>query len=822
MIRVICLLTFFLLAVKVDGQFTDLQFYIADIQTKDPISDAHIFISNSSFGTVSDKKGIIRLSIPEGLREDLIVSHVSYDVQILTYAKTLKLAENDTIFLNPNGINIDEIVVTQKRSKSWKKNFKRFTEAFIGSGKYASKCKILNPEVLRFATSDGVFEATAVDMLKIENEHLGYNVEFLLEKLKIDNNGSMKYIGYANFIDTSSPKTEKKFNKNRVEAYIRSPKHFFEHLINNDLDKGKYKIRTVKYNNGVFDELTKPQVEDIIYFDSVSQHYLLVFDEFLEIKHLGFKTVDETNHGVRQGGLESSRFNSSQHSSASRISYPVSLLYKLTPSLIINKFGNVINHKAVQEYGYWATQRMALNLPLDYGVDYSKYRKHDIKKDKEVVNSTPQNVVLNEVEQFSSLTIIKDLIYGDKERRRKAFDMLKTDWDIKYLPPILDLMRINQDPYIHQKITDLLKDKVGISNFYEGLQWMWENESVYDDIYGSVKAEIYQHVDPKFKKYFAERDQTALIGLDEIVWGGVNQDGIPPLRYPKMIEVQEATYLSDDDIVFGISLDGDHRAYPKRILAWHEFFVDDICDKKIAGVYCTLCGTMIAYDMHHQGEFYDLGTSGFLYNSNKLMYDKETQSLWSTIEGMPVLGPLTDRGIRLTSYPSITTTWGEWKKMHPTTKVLSLDTGYERNYDEGEAYKSYFATDNLMFPVPEIDTRLKNKDEVLVIRALRYQNDPLAISIDYLKKKNLYQGQISGGQFVVIAEKDGWSRVYNAGDVVFKSYKKGVLKDSNKNKWKVTESSIIGPDNQIFERIPSHNAFWFAWYNAYPATRLIK
>jgi len=183
---------------------------------------------------------------------------------------------------------------------------------------------------------------------------------------------------------------------------------------------------------------------------------------------------------------------------------------------------------------------------------------------------------------------------------------------------------------------------------------------------------------------------------------------------------------------------------------------------------------------------------------------------------------LTDQGIRLIAYPSITTTWGEWKKLHPSTEVLSLDTGHDRNYDEGEAYKNYFSTDNLMFPVPEIDNRLNNKDEVLAIRAPQYQNDPLAISIDYLKKKNLYQGHISNKQFVVIAEKDGWSRVYEAGNVIFKSYKKGVLKDKDKNKWKVTESSIIGPNDQKLERIPSHNAFWFAWYNAYPSTRLIK
>ena len=820
--RAICFLILLLISLNVNSQFIDLDIRIVEEETKTPISDAHIFVSNSSFGAISGNDGSIKLTIPNGLKEDLIISHVSYDPKVLSYAKMLKLEKGDTLLLSPNGINMDEIVVTQKRSKTWKKNLKRFTEAFIGSGKSASKCKIINPEVLRFNSSQNNFVATAIDILSIQNDHLGYQVEFLLENLKIDKNGSMKYTGHANFIDISTAKNQKKINKNRIGTYNRSPKHFFEHLINDDLDKGKYKIRTVRYNNGVFDEIMTPKTEDILHYDSISRHYLLIFDEFLEIKHLGFKVLDDFNMGVRQGGLESSRFNSTQHGSSDRISYPVSLLYKLTPALIINQFGNVVNHKAVQEYGFWATQRMAQRLPMDYGIDYSGYKEFEVKQTFEETNLPSIDKENDQSTSTTSLSIIKDLLYGDKAIRIKAFEHLNSKWENKYLPPILDLLRINQDPFLDKEMTSLLKDKIGVSTYYEGLQWMWENERVYDSSYGSVKAEIYQHIDPKFKKYFDQRTHTALIGLDEIVWGGVNQDGIPPLRQPKMINANNANYLSDDDIVFGISLEGDSRAYPKRILAWHEFFVDDISNKKIAGVYCTLCGTMIAYDMNHDGKFHDLGTSGFLYNSNKLMYDKETQSLWSTIEGIPVLGPLADQGIRLISYPIITTTWGEWKKIHPTTKVLSIETGYDRNYDEGEAYKSYFATDNLMFPVPILDDRLNNKDEVLVVRAPRYQNDPLAISIDYLKKKKLYQGQISGKQIVVLSEKDGWSRVYEAGDVIFKSYKKGTLKDKEGNKWDVTEAFISGPNDQKFKRIPAHNAFWFAWYNSYPNTRLIK
>jgi hypothetical protein len=99
-----------------------------------------------------------------------------------------------------------------------------------------------------------------------------------------------------------------------------------------------------------------------------------------------------------------------------------------------------------------------------------------------------------------------------------------------------------------------------------------------------------------------------------------------------MISASEATYLDDDDVVFGIEVNGDVRAYPKRILAWHEMFVDTVGGIPVAGVYCTLCGTVILYETKVDGTNHEIGTSGFLYRSNKLMYDRATQSLWSTIK----------------------------------------------------------------------------------------------------------------------------------------------------------------------------------------------
>ena len=221
------------------------------------------------------------------------------------------------------------------------------------------------------------------------------------------------------------------------------------------------------------------------------------------------------------------------------------------------------------------------------------------------------------------------------------------------------------------------------------------------------------------------------------------------------------------------------------------------------------------------GKKYNLGTSGFLLRSNKLMYDKATQSLWNTIKGEPVLGPLVDKGIALDRYSVVTTTWGKWKKLHPQTQVLSLDTGYRRNYDEGVAYHDYFATDDLMFNTPFQDSRLANKEEVL---ALRFKGQPGSIAVDtnYLNKNPIYAGQLGTQKFVVLTDETGANRVYDPGDVVISKINGETVTDVGGGVWKISESRLTHADGRELKRLPYHRAFWFGWQAAYPSTELVK
>ena len=207
----------------------------------------------------------------------------------------------------------------------------------------------------------------------------------------------------------------------------------------------------------------------------------------------------------------------------------------------------------------------------------------------------------------------------------------------------------------------VLRKKIGqkpTKNFDRFNQYVWSQELTNRRDYAYFKQLLQRGIDPAFEAYFTP-DRRFDIRLDEVTWGGVKQDGIPPLRQPAMIAAADADYLAGTDVIFGIEINGEARAYPKRILAWHEMFVDTIAGVPLIGVYCTLCGTVILYETSVGGTDYDLGTSGFLYRSNKLMYDRATQSLWSIMAGKPVIGPLADHGIELPIRSIVTTSWSE-------------------------------------------------------------------------------------------------------------------------------------------------------------------
>lgn len=413
----------------------------------------------------------------------------------------------------------------------------------------------------------------------------------------------------------------------------------------------------------------------------------------------------------------------------------------------------------------------------------------------------------------------------DPDRFEQALRRIADHWRDEYTVMMLESARLTRSGHRVREVVQLLEEKTGVDakgDWDVLFRWAWNQPALgTHPRYAEFKRNVYSTIDPRFGAYFDDHTDHALIRLDEIRWGGVLRDGIPPLDGPDMVAAARATYLADTDIVFGIEIDGDARAYPKRVLAWHEMFKDTVGGQPVAGVYCTLCGSMILYRTEHAGVRHELGTSGFLYRSNKLMYDHATESLWSTLDGRPVVGPLVGKGIALEPLSVVTTTWGQWRAQHPETAVLSLETGHRRDYGEGVAYRDYFATDRLMFSVPTLDRRLKNKDEVLALRFGGKTARPTAIASGFLKKNRLYQSRLGEVSYVVLTDAAGAHRVYDRGDLEFTRIEKRSVIDGQGRQWTVSEAALSGPGGQTKARLPSHNAFWFGWYSANPTTALV-
>ena len=426
----------------------------------------------------------------------------------------------------------------------------------------------------------------------------------------------------------------------------------------------------------------------------------------------------------------------------------------------------------------------------------------------------------------------------DQKKAAEALDEIAAGWQDAYTGLILDLtrfMRPRQSTHptakIRKRLIRFLKDRTG-KNFGDNLdqwrQWLWSLPYSPHPNLIYFKAKLYLIVDPKMSLFFKPGSKTT-IRLDEIDWGGVKVNGIPPLDHIPVLPANAAGYLNDTDVDFGLTIEGEARAYPQRIIAWHEMVLDRLGGQNITLVYCTLCGAAIPFNSECGDKKRHFGTSGLLYRSNKLMFDRDTNSLWSALTGEPVLGKLVGKGLRLEVFPLVVTTWGEWKKHHPHTTVLSRQTGFTRDYREGAAYRNYFATDRLMFPVSKVDRRLKNKSVVLVMRLQKEgpeeQKTALAIYTGLLKKRPLFQVKAAGKNLVVITSAAGAHRVYHAGNVLFKKLSGDkLIIDSETRTWEIKEPFLQMRQYPAIKlaRIPAHLAFWFGWYAQFPDTLLIK
>jgi hypothetical protein len=409
----------------------------------------------------------------------------------------------------------------------------------------------------------------------------------------------------------------------------------------------------------------------------------------------------------------------------------------------------------------------------------------------------------------------------DLSLRRAASREIERRGDLSAAPGLIELMRIPRlaDDGELARLLRKLTGKRFDNDWLKWSEWLAEQERVQlPPLFLEWKAALFRLIiDPQFE-VFLYPGLKLRIRVEEIVWGGVKKDGIPALTNPKMIRAREADYLRDSDPVFGVEIAGDARAYPLRIMDWHEMLNDRVGGVSVSLAYCTLCRSGILFDTTVDGKTFTFGSSGLLYRSNKLMYDHQTESLWMTIPGEPVSGRLVASGIRLKKLPLIVTTWREWRDLHPDTLILSLDTGYKRDYRPGAAYGEYFASPDLMFPVPNRDNRLRPKEEVFT---LLVQGQPKAYVLS--KLGDILNDEVGGEKLVLITDRrNGAVRAYARGESIFKARKtRSSVEAADGSMWALSEEALINPSTgERLPRLAGHLAYWFGWRSFYPQTLL--
>jgi hypothetical protein len=410
------------------------------------------------------------------------------------------------------------------------------------------------------------------------------------------------------------------------------------------------------------------------------------------------------------------------------------------------------------------------------------------------------------------------LVDRDAGVRDRTADILAERDDLSIVPALIESARYVPPGKSWRVAMERLTERSFGGDWNRWMEWMGQQNIHPHPAYLKFKISLLERIDPNFNLFF-RMETYFTIRPELITWGGVKVDGIPALRYPTAVPETSASFLTDAEPVFGVTLNGVSRAYPLRIMDWHEMVNDTVGGMQVVLAYCTLCGSAILFDAAIGDTVLTFGSSGLLYESNKLMFDRETRSLWATLYGRPVVGPLASRDIELRRLPVVRCSWKTWRSEHPETTVLSLATGFTRDYTPGAAYGEYFASDETMFPVSRRNDRLNAKDWVF---GLLIDSVAKAYPVNLLEQTILHDS-IGGKGIVLMCDADELSvRAYERErGMHFLLVDDSTLVDADNNLWRVTEEALCQDGSgRTLGRLGGHLAYWFGWYSFFPSTRV--
>lgn len=431
-----------------------------------------------------------------------------------------------------------------------------------------------------------------------------------------------------------------------------------------------------------------------------------------------------------------------------------------------------------------------------------------------------------------------------------ALDEIVDAGDVRFIAPLVELMRAGpmQLAELNEGHVDALATLSGwrhSQSWDRWSEWYAGTDLVAPPGFATWKGTMLSRLDARYAEFLND-DRPSAIRVEELIWSGTNPDDRVPLDAPRFVAAAspEAAYLQPGEPVFGVSVNGEVRAYPLRIMDVHEIANDVVGGVPVTLAYCPLTGSSALYDRRApNGQTYSFSSSGLVHRSNRLMYDRETGSLWSPLTGRPVIGDLVTAaqgtsGPWLDRYPIVTARWEDWHAMHPDTLVLSQDTGLGTGYAPGFPHLEYFSSGDAAYPVASDDARQLTKAWVY---GVHLEGVSKAYPVRTVFREGVVNDRINDTSLVVVGdgqgrgirvtgEMPGYGEVrYFVGGTV-RAYQRpaGVafapgpssesVVDQHGGAWRVTEEALISPTGEVAPRIVGQLSYWLGWREFYPHT----
>lgn len=330
------------------------------------------------------------------------------------------------------------------------------------------------------------------------------------------------------------------------------------------------------------------------------------------------------------------------------------------------------------------------------------------------------------------------------------------------------------------------------------------------------------------------------IDLSELIGGGPGKDGIPAINNPRFVSQEEAAgWIDPKEPVISLEVNGEAKAYPIQVLIWHEIANDEIGGVPVSVTFCPLCYSAIVFDRRLDGEVYNFGVSGMLRNSDLVMFDRKTETLWQQFSGEAIVGDLTGKQLKI--LPSQLISFEQFRETYPNAPVLSKETGHRRNYGENP-YAGYDDINNSPFLMDDdqISDKLPPMEKVVGVRSGDVQvGYPYSIT----EEAKVLHDEINGEPVVIFhldgmasaldnpsiknSRDDGATGVFSPvvdGEKLEFEFRDGTVIDrKTESTWNISGKATSGPmEGKKLETKQFGDYFAFAWLVFYPDTEIYR